>query len=55
LPVLDGSNLTGINSLPTGGTTGQVLTKIDDTDGNVEWSTPSSGSGSSKNTAYYTA
>lgn len=31
--------------LPPGGSTGQVLTKIDGTDYNVEWSTPSGGGG----------
>jgi hypothetical protein len=31
--------------LPTGGTTGQVLTKVDSVDYNVEWTTPSAGGG----------
>lgn len=33
--------------VPPGGTTGQVLTKIDGTDFNDDWETPSAGSGSS--------
>ncbi|HVP57597.1 MAG TPA: hypothetical protein VMU02_05830 [bacterium] len=31
--------------LPAGGTTGQVLTKVDGTDYNVDWETPSGGGG----------
>lgn len=31
--------------LPAGGTTGQVLTKVDGTDWNVDWETPSGGGG----------
>lgn len=44
-----GSNLgvAGANGqgVPTGGTTGQVLTKIDATDYNTQWTTPGAGSG----------
>ena len=32
------------NGVPSGGTTGQVLSKTDDTDYNTEWATASSGS-----------
>lgn len=32
-----------IRLLPAGGTTGQVLTKINNTDYNVDWETPSGG------------
>lgn len=35
----------GSSSLPSGGTTGQVLAKHSNTDGDVEWVTPSGGSG----------
>lgn len=41
-PGADGKNGIGI---PIGGTTGQVLSKIDNTDYNVEWVTPSGGGG----------
>lgn len=34
------------SSLPAGGTTGQVLTKQSNSDGDADWSTPSSGGGS---------
>ena len=44
-----GSQLTGTvtidGSIPTGGTAGQVLEKIDGTSYNVQWATPSGGSG----------
>ena len=44
-----GSQLTGTvtidGSIPTGGTAGQVLEKIDGTNYNVQWATPSGGSG----------
>jgi hypothetical protein len=33
------------NPLPTGGTTGQVLSKVNSTNYNVQWTTPSSGGG----------
>lgn len=33
-------------SVPTGGTTGQVLTKLSSTDGDADWQTPSGGGGS---------
>lgn len=36
-------------SLPTGGTTGQVLTKVDSTDFNASWQTPSVSGGGSSN------
>lgn len=36
------------NAVPSGGTTGQVLSKVSDNDGDVEWATPSSGGGSSE-------
>lgn len=36
------ASLQGESGLPTGGTAGQVLSKIDGTDYNVEWSDPSS-------------
>lgn len=35
----------GGGSLPAGGTTGQVLTKVSDTDGDAGWATPSGGGG----------
>lgn len=35
----------GGSSLPTGGTTGQVLTKQSSADGDADWETPSGGSG----------
>lgn len=37
---LNGTNGQGV---PTGGTTGQVLTKVDGTNYNIQWSTPASG------------
>lgn len=45
-------NLKGVagtngQGVPTGGTAGQVLTKVDGTDYNTQWSTPQSGGGSS--------
>lgn len=36
---------TGEGSLPTGGTTGQVLTKASATDGDANWQTPAAGGG----------
>lgn len=42
-----GATVAGINGLaPAGGTTGQVLEKIDGTDYNYQWATPSGGGGS---------
>lgn len=43
----DFDNLKGANGqgVPTGGTAGQVLTKVDGTDYNTKWSTPQSGGG----------
>lgn len=38
-------DLAGSASLPTGGTTGQVLTKQSSTDGDADWETPSGGGG----------
>lgn len=38
------SGSASIEPIPNGGTTGQVLTKASDTDGDVTWSTPSGGS-----------
>jgi len=49
----DGSTLGGVPlftiayGLPAGGTAGQVLEKIDSTDYNTQWVTPSGGGGSS--------
>lgn len=40
------------HSIPAGGTTGQVLTKINGTDYNVDWETPSSGGGSALASIY---
>lgn len=37
---------TGGGSLPAGGTTGQVLTKASETDGDASWATPGGGGGS---------
>ena len=42
------------NPLPTGGTTGQVLAKIDGTDYNTNWITPSGGGGASTDYQAYT-
>lgn len=41
--------------VPTGGTSGQVLTKVDATDFNLSWSTPSGGGGGSSITISLTA
>lgn len=49
--VMDGTNGAAGQGVPTGGTAGQVLAKIDGTDYNTEWVTPSGGGGSTK--AYY--
>jgi len=35
----------GVNKVPTGGTTSQVLSKVDGTNYNVTWTTPSAGGG----------
>lgn len=40
-------NGTAGQGVPTGGSTGQVLAKVDGTDYNTQWTTPSSGSGAS--------
>lgn len=42
---IDGTNGVGV---PTGGTAGQVLSKIDGTNYNTQWTTPSGGGGSSQ-------
>lgn len=42
---LKGANGTNGQGVPTGGTAGQVLTKVDGTDYNTQWSTPQSGGG----------
>lgn len=42
---LKGANGTNGQGVPTGGTAGQVLTKVDGTDYNTKWSTPQSGGG----------
>jgi len=39
------AQITGLFKIPSGGTTGQVLAKVDGTDGNVEWITVTGGSG----------
>lgn len=39
------ANGPGVRSVPTGGTTGQVLTKVDDTNFNVDWEDSSGGGG----------
>ena len=41
--VMDGTNGTNGQGVPTGGTAGQVLAKIDGTDYNTEWINPSGG------------
>ena len=41
-----GTNGTNGQGVPTGGTTGQVLSKVNATDYNTQWVTPSSGGGS---------
>ena len=43
------------NPLPTGGTTGQVLSKVDGSSYNVQWSTASGGGGGTDYQAYTTA
>jgi hypothetical protein len=40
------AQISGLFKIPAGGTTGQVLAKINSTDGNTQWITPSSGGGS---------
>ena len=40
------------NGLPAGGTAGQIPSKIDDVDYNVQWINPSSGGGTPKNRIY---
>lgn len=42
---LKGAAGTNGHGVPTGGTAGQVLTKVDGTDYNTQWSTPQSGGG----------
>jgi hypothetical protein len=44
IPGTNGTNGTNGQGVPTGGTTGQVLSKIDATDYNTQWTTPSGGS-----------
>ena len=39
------AQLTSLFKIPAGGTSGQVLAKIDSTDGNTQWITPSAGGG----------
>jgi hypothetical protein len=46
LPNASGTLALTSQALPTGGTTGQVLSKIDGTDYNVQWTTVSGGGGS---------
>lgn len=48
----DNVGIQGIQGVgvPTGGTTGQVLSKINSTDYNTEWVTPSAGGGVGVNT-----
>ncbi len=43
----NGTNGTNGQGVPTGGTTGQVLSKVNGTDFNTAWTTPSAGGGSS--------
>jgi hypothetical protein len=40
------AQISALFKIPAGGAAGQVLSKIDGTDGNTQWVTPSSGSGS---------
>lgn len=51
IPTLEPSGIVGI---PSGGTTGQILKKIDNTDYNVEWSNIGSGSGGGGSGGYTT-
>ena len=39
-------SISGNGTVPAGGTANQVLSKIDATDFNLQWATPSGGSGS---------
>ena len=48
--VMDGTNGTNGQGVPTGGTAGQVLAKVDDTDYNTEWVNPSGGGYTKPNT-----
>ena len=41
------AQITALFKIPAGGTTGQVLAKIDGTDGNTQWITPATGGGGS--------
>lgn len=49
-PAADATGGSGGSSLPTGGTTGQVLAKASNTDGDVEWVDAASGGGSASTT-----